>query len=185
MGKIVAVNLTTKTGTYKLGSIVSGKDGSYYAIYPNKEWFNKTGTPHISPIKYSYHGSGRRSRFTVGGDQARVLEFGSEARVPIKSIKASEGMIFLSLFDINDNIEKVLDIARRRRGYKEEVNLEASKYKDLTIRFFLADKSFTLDKPKRDYKEVFRIKCDDIDVIITTEDIWLGNAQQREKKKKS
>ena len=185
MSKIVAVNLITNTGTYKLGSIVSAKDGSYYAIYPNKEWFKKTGTPQISPIKYSYHASGRRSRFTVGGDQTRVLEFGSEARVPIKSIKSSQGMIFLSLFDVNDNIEKMLDIAKGKRGYKEIVNLEASKYKNLTIRFFLVEKSFSLDKPRRDYKEVFRIKCDDIDILITTEDIWLGKPQKGKQKKKS
>lgn len=183
MGKIVAINLTTRTGIFKLGSIVSGKDGSYYAIYPNKEWFKRTGTPHISPIKYSYHASGRRSRFTVGGDQARVLEFGSEARVPIKSIKASQGMIFLSLFDVNNNIEKVLDAAKGKRGYKETVNLEASKYKDLTIKFFLTEKSFSLDKPRGDYKKVFRIKCDDIDILITTEDIWLGKPQKSKKKR--
>lgn len=179
MSKIVAVNLVTKSGTYRLGSVVSGKDGSYYAIYPNNSWSEKTGIPQVSPIKYSYHASGKSSRFTVGKDGARVAEFKRENRTPVKTIQDSTGMSFFSLFDIHDNIEKMLDPVEGKRGYKNVIEVNAEQYQHLTIRFFLAEKGFELDKPRRDYAEVHRFECEDVDVVVTIEDKWEGKDQKK------
>lgn len=175
MEKLIALNLKTKSGVYKLGSVIRGDDGSYYVIYPNNNWFKKTNASSVTPIKYSYHASGKRSRITVGPDKNRVAEFAEEIRKPIDSIDASEGMLYFSLFDIQNNIEKMLDIANKNRGYKEEIALDGGQYTNLTVRFFLANKSFQMNEPTRNYKEIFRVAQETIDVIITTEDVWLGS----------
>lgn len=175
MEKLIALNLKTKSGIYKLGSVIRGDDGSYYVIYPNNNWFKKTNAASVTPIKYSYHASGKRSRITVGSNKNRVAEFAEEIRKPVDSIEASEGMMYFSLFDIQNNIDKMLDIANKNRGYKEEIVIEGEQYANLTVRFFLANKSFRMNKPTKNYKEIFRVFQGTIDVIITTEDIWLGS----------
>jgi hypothetical protein len=83
--------------------------------------------------------------------------------------------MYFSFLNIQNNIEKMLDIANKNRGYKKEIVLVGDQYSNLTVRFFLANKSFQMNKLTRNYKEVFRVGQDNIDVIIATEDVWLGS----------
>jgi hypothetical protein len=52
MDKLIALNLKTKSGIFKLGSVIRGDDGSYYVIYTNNNWFKKTNASSVTPIKY-------------------------------------------------------------------------------------------------------------------------------------
>lgn len=174
MHKLLSINLKTRSGVYKLTSIVCGKDGSFYIPYSSNQWLKKGGGSRLVPIKYTYHASGKRSRFTAGPDKKRLVEFGEKVRVPIKKIKDSVGLTYVSLFDVNNKIERFLDPLRGKRGYDHELEIESQKYKHITLRIFLAEKSFLLNKPSRKYVEVFRFPSEEVDVVVTTEDYWLG-----------
>jgi len=172
VNKLLAINIRIQEFVYKVASVIRGNDGSFYFVYSSSQYVENS-LPGANPIKYTYHSSGKRSRFTVGQTNKRIAEFGEELRVPIKDIESSVGTIYLSFFDINSLSTEMLDLSSTKRGYDKVWVIDSKEYKHLTIRFFLVDEPFSMRELRKKYKEVFHYSCGDINVVGVTEDAWL------------
>ncbi|MCX6806803.1 MAG: hypothetical protein NT135_01635 [Candidatus Berkelbacteria bacterium] len=82
----------------------------------------------------------------------------------------------MSLKNINDDLHKILDQATFNRRYNNHLTIDSKKYNDLTVKSFLSDKKFNLDNPSRNYKEIHLFDLGNLNLIITTEDKWLGDS---------
>ena len=72
----------------------------------------------------------------------------------------------------------MLDKSANKHKYDTLFEIDAKKYKDLTINFFLAEKDFfDVNKVKEPYQQILVINLGDIDFIATTKDVWLGKKQ--------
>ena len=177
MGKFLAVNLEIGQTTYKLASAVIGSDQSFYISFSSRAWVDKK-VPGATPMKLDYHSSGKGPTVTVGSGSKRIATYREQPKTPIHQVSTSEPIGYFSLFEINHGFFHLLDTDRPNRGYEHALVIKSSQYKHLTVRFYIANKAFELTSPSHNYQEVQRYDAGVVDLLVATENIWLGDEKE-------
>jgi len=170
--KLIKILLLNKRRQFRLCSVTRGNDRSIYFHFPINSELKRNNASAMSPVKYSYHPSGKMCRITGGEEKKRGFEFKSQKLPPIEKIKNPVGLCKMSFFDLKNNIGKFLD-KPGSNDYQNLITISSKNYSSLTIRVFLCAKDFSIPI-KRIYRETHIFPLDDIKVIITFQDLWVN-----------
>lgn len=170
----LAIDLHTKSGDFKLSGVQRGGDGSFYFPYASTDYICKVsgGVNNSVPVKYSRHVTGKKCRITVGPENNRLAEFAGEDKPKIGNIKLAEGATYVSLSDVNNNIEVVLDKSDGRPKYDNRLVINAKSYKNITLNFYIAKKDSFRQLPDKRWKEIHHYTINGFYIIVAVEDSW-------------
>lgn len=166
--KLVAINLKVQGGYYRIASVVKSNDGSVHIVTHINNFLRKKQKDMEPPLKFTLHKSGV-NHFTLGA-KPNQKEWLREQGEKIINISKTKGLMYLTILDPNKHRNQILDKLESVSGYKSAFTLDARDYKDLTLRFFLANKKFNFKEETKKYKEVFWVQSEGVDILVTASD---------------
>ncbi len=176
MKKLLAVNLKIGSQIYKLVSIVHSIDkngDNFYVFYSNTDWIKNHGGQSAIPIKYSRHATGYNNRFTFGPSKNRLGQFKADENVPIDQLDHAEGLIYLSLNNVDMSLVKLLDKVEKKREYLHTLIIDSKNYTNLTVQLFLSKKDYHLSSAKFSHKTIKAFPYREFKIVVTTRDLWI------------
>lgn len=176
MKKLAKIDLSISNKRHKLFSLTRGVDGSIYVMF-----LMGIGHGKYNYSKFSYHPDGKSHIKVYSSGNITGIEMRFPQNIPLSEVKGIVNTNFtVSLKDLHNILFEGISLnnGEGKKDYSFYKEINSSEYNNITVRFFLLEKEYGYRLGStRIYKQIFLINQEDIDILITLEDIWIESKE--------